>query len=307
MIFIARANGLLMEEEYDANKSENKPKILFFPSKNYKFKMVEYTKEDLKYLKEEWESTPHLLSGDAYAASFKKRTHIERDDRYPKNYIDAIVNLKNEINLNAYDFIVLDIDNHNYKLFKGNNIDVTYIDIDDSCRDLIVGKLYRMNYDNKNKSYENILNAYTTCWSVKDVYNSISKFKKEYPDSVYTVSGRNLLSDNYGFLEIIKNNKIYKNERKSLYSTMSTFRFNFENVETGKPDSIDFCAHHAPEAYELFTNWVINELENSVKDVSVDIVFDEDDAKEYCENYFYDESLVKMSAGQLCTFPDINV
>jgi hypothetical protein len=41
--------------------------------------------------------------------------------------------------------------------------------------------------------------------------------------------------------------------------------------------------------------------------ISVDIVFDEDDAKEYGENYFYDESLVKMSAGQLCTFPDINV
>lgn len=71
-----------------------------------------------------------------------------------------------------------------------------------------------------------------------------------------------------------------------------TFLFRFIGKD-GKEDSVTFCAFHEEGAKQLFVNWCISDenLAEPYKIMSIETVYDEDDAKEYGDWYAKPDSI----------------
>ena len=75
---------------YAFNHYQDKYSILDSDSSNFSWIYRERTEEELDVLKKEWDSIPHLLSGDAYIAQIRHEKIRVRNPDFPKNYIEHI-------------------------------------------------------------------------------------------------------------------------------------------------------------------------------------------------------------------------
>ena len=66
-----------------------------------------------------------------------------------------------------------------------------------------------------------------------------------------------------------------------------TFEIDFDNIETGSQDQIQFCAYSESEALKLFNEWCIDDMKmNSPPEpAGISVVFDSDDKDEYGDSY----------------------
>lgn len=67
-----------------------------------------------------------------------------------------------------------------------------------------------------------------------------------------------------------------------------TWEFHFTNPTTGGEDSTQFCASTFNEAEQLFKEWCYQDekfVPGTVGFYTYEVVYNEDDAKEYGENY----------------------
>lgn len=71
---------------------KGKYKILDSDSSKFSWMERYRTEEELEDLKKEWDSVPHLLSGDGYINQIKKEKIKVRNPEFPENYIEYIKN-----------------------------------------------------------------------------------------------------------------------------------------------------------------------------------------------------------------------
>lgn len=75
---------------YAFENYQNMMSILDSDSSNFNWMFRKRTEEELETIKKEWESTPHLLSGDGYINKIKDELIKVRNPDFPNNYIEHI-------------------------------------------------------------------------------------------------------------------------------------------------------------------------------------------------------------------------
>lgn len=118
------------QEDYDL-------KILDSDSSNFSWMYRKRTKEELKAMKKEWDSVPHLLSGDGYINQIKDEVIKVRNPDFPNNYIKYI-----KENIGKYDCIFVSSHKSVREALDAEGIDFTIVYPEQSCKAEWVGRCF---------------------------------------------------------------------------------------------------------------------------------------------------------------------
>lgn len=115
-------------------------KILDSDSSQFSWMFRKRTNEELEAMKKEWDSVPHLLSGDMYVNRHKDEEIKVRHPDFPNNYIDHI-----KENIGKYDCIFVSSHASVREGLDKEGIDFTIVYPEASCKAEWVGRCFIRN------------------------------------------------------------------------------------------------------------------------------------------------------------------
>lgn len=178
-IFPACGKTYLFEHQEDYGL-----KILDSDSSQFSWVHRKRTDEELSEIKKEWDSVPHLLSGDMYINQIKDEIIKARNPDFPTNYIKHI-----KENIGKYDCIFVSSHASVREALDREGIDFTIVYPEHSCKAEWVGRCFIR--DKRGESgcgaeamYENFDQWYCECFKTgydhKEIVLSPTTYLSEY-------------------------------------------------------------------------------------------------------------------------------
>lgn len=121
---------------YFENREDNCT-VLDSDSSSFSWIYRKMTKEELKLKRKEWESKPHLLSGDGYVNKIKDEEIKVRNPEFPKNYVEYI-----KEHIGKVDYILVSTHEVVRKALKEAGIDFAVVFPKQSLKEEWVGRCF---------------------------------------------------------------------------------------------------------------------------------------------------------------------
>lgn len=121
---------------YFENREENNL-VLDSDSSKFSWTFRKRTNEELEAMKKEWDSVPHMLTGDMYINQIKDEEIKVRHPDFPNNYIDHI-----KENIGKVDYIFVSTHDVVREALREANIDFTIVFPEQSLKAEWIGRCF---------------------------------------------------------------------------------------------------------------------------------------------------------------------
>lgn len=110
---------------------------IYLPITDYKILKRKRNKKELEEIRKQWDSSPHLMSGEGYINHIKNDLIVESNKDFPNNFVKAVQKASE-----VYDYVLLDDTPQVYKVLRDSKIEFIRILPEKRARDAWIGRMY---------------------------------------------------------------------------------------------------------------------------------------------------------------------